>query len=445
MFEQLSERLEGLFKNLRGKGKLGPGDVDEALREVRLALLEADVHFRAVKHFTTHVRERAVGERVLSSLTPAQAVIGVVREELAAILGGQAVDLPFAKGRPTVWMLVGLQGAGKTSMAQKLALMTKEKGRSPHLVACDLQRPAAMEQLQVLGDQIDVPVTVSASAKDPVEVARRGIEAAEAARHDVVIVDTAGRTEQSEALMAELSRMRSEIKPDMVLFVADAMTGQSAVTVGEGFKRAVGIDGIALTKMDGDARGGAALSLRFVLGVPIFVLGVGEKAKNLEVFHPDRMAQRILGMGDVLSLIERAKETVDEEEAKAMQKKLRQADISLEDFLKQLKAMRKMGPMSELMGMIPGMGALKKKGVDVKEDELTRVEAIILSMTPEERLTPAMINGSRRRRIARGSGTTIAEVNRLLKQFDSLKKMLKGMKGSRGKKLLQSFPPLERR
>lgn len=447
MFGSLSERLREAFQKLKGKGKLTEEDVNAALREVRLALLEADVNFKVVKDFIAGVRERAVGQEVLESLSPAQQVVKIVRDELAALMGGVNARLNFAPRPPTVIMLVGLQGSGKTTTAAKLANLLKKQGRRPLLVAADIYRPAAVEQLQILGQRLDVGVFHVGGA-DPVAIARAAVTHASGAGHDVVIIDTAGRLHIDEEMMEELHRLKDAVHPHEILLVVDAMTGQDAVRVAESFHARLGLDGVILTKLDGDTRGGAALSVRAVTGCPIKFAGVGEKLDAFEPFHPDRMADRILGMGDILTLIEKAQATFDATKAAELQKKIRRAEFDLEDFREQLRQFKKMGPLEEILGMLPGFGNLKKLKQDLAfdEKELVAVEAIINSMTPEERRRPEIIDGSRRRRIARGSGTTVQDVNRLLKQFEQTRKMIKQLseweKGAKKGKLkkLTKFP-----
>jgi signal recognition particle subunit SRP54 len=430
-FASLSERLQETFKKLRGKGKLSEEDVNQALREVRLALLEADVNFKVVRNFVNVVRQRAIGQDVMSSLTPAQQVVKIVRDELATLMGGENARLELAPKPPTVVMLVGLQGSGKTTTAAKLANYLKKQGRRPLLVAGDIYRPAAIKQLQVLGGKLDVPV-FALEEQDPARIAKAAVESAGRHGQDVVIIDTAGRLHINEELMAELERIRAEVQPHEVLLVVDAMTGQDAVTVAESFHQRLGLNGVILTKLDGDTRGGAALSVRAVTGCPIKFAGVGEKLDALEPFHPDRMADRILGMGDVLTLIEKAQATIDADQAAQMQKKLRSADFDLEDFRQQLQHFKKMGPLDQIMGLIPGMDRMNKKmkgALQFDEKELVTAEAIISSMTPWERRNPEKIDGSRRRRVAKGSGTSIQDVNRLLKQFEQTKKLVKQFSG----------------
>lgn len=426
MFEALSEKLEAVFKKLKGRGLLKEGDVDAALKEVRVALLEADVNFRVVKDFIGRIREKAVGKEVLESLTPGQQVVKIVHGELCELLGGSFERMHLAPNPPTIIMLVGLQGSGKTTTAAKLALVFKKEGRRPLLVAADLQRPAAIEQLISLGSKLGVPVFHSKEAKDPVALAVDSIKNARLEGRDIVILDTAGRLHIDEALMAELKRIKQATAPKETLFVADAMTGQDAVNSAKRFGDDIGIEGIILTKMDGDARGGAALSIRSITGKPIKFIGTGEKIEMLEPFHPDRVASRILGMGDVLSLIEKAQESFDQKEALKLQEKIIGESFTFDDLRDQLRKMRTMGPIENILNMIPGLN--KMKGVKIDEREFVRVEAIINSMTPKERSNYHLINGSRRRRIATGSGTTVPEVNRVLKQYVEMKKMLKMFK-----------------
>lgn len=426
VFEGLADKLQQTFKKLRGRGKLSESDVSEAMREVRMALLEADVNFKVVKDFVAKIKERAIGQEVMQSLTPAQYVIKIVNEELTALMGGTQSRITVSSRPPTVIMLVGLQGAGKTTTAAKLAHLLVKQSKRPMLVAADVYRPAAIKQLQVLGEQLDLPVFALTDNTDPVEIAKRSIEYAISHTRDMVIIDTAGRLHINEELMQELKNIKQTVKPHEILLVVDAMTGQDAVTVAESFNNDLGIDGVILTKLDGDARGGAALSVKAVTGRPIKFAGMGEKLDALEPFHPDRMASRILGMGDVLSLIEKAETSINFEQAKEMEKKLRKEDFTLDDFLEQLQQVRKLGPLDQILGMLPGMGNMKKlKDVEIDEKELSHTEAIIRSMTKKERRDPAIINGSRRKRIAVGSGTRVQDVNKLLKQFVEAKKMMK--------------------
>lgn len=428
MFSALGERLQGVMSRLRGRGKLSEKDVEAALREVRLALLEADVNFKVARDFVNRVKERAVGAEVLESLTPGQQVVKIVFEELTALMGGEKAPLQLRtrQGEPAVLLLAGLQGSGKTTSAAKLAVYLKKQGRRPLLVAADVYRPAAIKQLQVLGEQIQVPVYAETGSQDPVAIARSALEEARRKGNDVVIVDTAGRLHVDEELMEEIRALKDVTDPDEILLVVDAMTGQEAVNVAKSFDELLELDGIILTKLDGDARGGAALSIKAVTGKPIKFTGVGEKTDALEAFHPDRMARRILGMGDVLTLIEKAEQTMDEAARERMVERMRTATFDLEDFLEQLRQVRSMGPLDQLLGMLPGIGGMKQlKGLHVDESELVKVEAIIQSMTPKERQHPEIINGSRRRRIAAGSGTRVQDVNRLLKQFQQTRQLMK--------------------
>lgn len=432
MFSSLGDRLQGVLSRLKGKGKLSEKDVEAALREVRLALLEADVNFKVARDFVSRVKERAVGAEVLESLTPGQQVVKIVNEELCALMGGEQVPLRLKpkSGEPAVLLLAGLQGSGKTTSSAKLAVYLKKQGRRPLLVACDVYRPAAIKQLQVLGEQIQVPVYADEGNDDPVSIAAAAMEFARAQKLDIVIVDTAGRLHIDSELMDEISALRDLLDPDEILLVVDAMTGQEAVNVAQSFDERLELDGVILTKLDGDARGGAALSVKAVTGKPIKFTGVGEKTDALEPFHPDRMARRILGMGDVLSLIEKAEQSMDEATRQRMAERMRTAQFDLEDFLEQLRQVRNMGPIDQLIGMIPGFANMKQlKGLQVDESELKRVEAVIQSMTLKERQNPDVIDGSRRRRIAAGSGTRVQDVNRLLKQFDQTKKMMKQLGG----------------
>jgi signal recognition particle subunit SRP54 len=426
MFDSLSEKLDSVFKKLKGRGLLREEDIDVALKEVRVALLEADVNFKVVKDFVKRVREKAVGREVLESITPGQQVVKVVHAELCELLGGASSKVSLSPNPPTILMLVGLQGSGKTTTAAKVALQFKKEGRRPMLVAADLQRPAAVQQLVTLGEQTGVPVFHSTEKKDPVELCTESIKNARLEGRDILIFDTAGRLHIDEELMSELKRIKGATSPGEVLFVADAMTGQDAVNSASEFNEKVGIDGLILTKMDGDARGGAALSTRAVTGKPIKYMGVGEKIDMLEAFHPDRVASRILGMGDVLSLIEKAEQSYEEEEARKLQKRLLQDSFTFDDLREQLRKLRDMGPLENILGMIPGMN--KMKGIQVDEREFIKVEVIINSMTPAERADHTILNGSRRKRIALGSGTTTADVNRVIKQYMQMKKMLKSFR-----------------
>ncbi len=434
MFDALTGKLESVFKKLRGRGVLKEDDVKEALREVRLALLEADVNFKVVKEFIGKVQERAVGQDILTSLTPGQQVIKVVHDELVGLLGGKQSKLHLSPNPPTVIMMVGLQGSGKTTTAGKLAKNFKKDGRKVLLVPADTRRPAAIEQLKTLARQVGVDAFASES-RDPVAICRDAKAWAERSLYDVVILDTAGRLQIDELLMEELRQIKAGVKPQEVLFVADAMTGQEAVNIAEAFNREIGFDGVVLTKLDGDARGGAALSVKAVTGKPVKFTGMGEKLDALEPFFPDRMASRILGMGDVMSLIEKAQETVNAEEAEKLAKKLKKNEFDLEDFRGQLKQVKKMGGLGSIMGMIPGMSKMKLPDADVNDKELTKVDAIISSMTFRERRDYTIISGSRRARIAKGSGTQVQDVNRLLKQFAEMRKMMKAMKGGKMKNM----------
>ncbi len=427
-FEGLSERLQGVFKKLRGKGKITEAEVGEVLREVRMALLEADVNFKVVKDFVGKVKERAVGQEVMESLTPAQHIIKIVNDELTELMGGSQARIMMSSRPPTVIMLVGLQGSGKTTTAGKLANLLSKGNKKPMLVAADIYRPAAIKQLQVLGEQLDIPVFSMGSDVSPVVIAETAVQEALRLGRDIVILDTAGRLHINEELMQELKDVKATAKPHEILLVVDAMTGQDAVTVAEAFNGQLGVDGIILTKLDGDARGGAALSVKAVTGQPIKFVGMGEKLDALEPFYPDRMASRILGMGDVLSLIDKIQSNVDVEKAQELEKKLRKEDFTLEDFLDQMQQVKKMGSLKSILGMIPGLGS-KVKDMDIDEKELVRVEAIIQSMTIGERKKPAIINGSRRKRIAAGCGMRVQDVNKLLKQFEESKKMMKKLQG----------------
>lgn len=438
IFEGLADRLQETFKKLRGHGKLTEDDVNEAMRDVRMALLEADVNFKVVKDFVKRVKERAIGQEVMEALTPAQLVIKIVNEELTELMGGSQSRINMSPNPPTIIMMVGLQGAGKTTSAGKLGLSLKKQGKRPVLVAADIYRPAAVQQLQVIGKQLDIPVFSMEPGTDAVTIAKSSLNYAFTHANDVVIIDTAGRLHINEELMQELKDIKGQVKPHEILLVVDAMTGQDAVNVAESFNNDLGLDGLVLTKLDGDSRGGAALSVKAVTGCPVKFVGMGEKLEALEPFYPDRMASRILGMGDVLSLIEKAQESFDLEQAKDMEKKLRKDDFTLDDFLDQMNQVRKLGSLESIMGMIPGMGDLKKKlgdkELDLNGKEMRQIEAIIRSMTPKERANISIINGSRRKRIATGSGTRVQDVNRLLKQFEEMRKMMKKMKKMQGGK-----------
>jgi signal recognition particle subunit SRP54 len=432
MFDTLSNRLDDIFTRLRSKGRLNEKQIDEVLREIRLALLEADVSLKVVKAFVRDVKERAEGAEIHKSLTPAQQVIKVVHAALIDVLGHEVVGLEPSPAPPRVILLAGLQGSGKTTAAAKLAKLLKGQGRKPLLVAADLRRPAAIRQLQILGEQVGVPVFAEIGHEDAPGVAQRALAEAKAEGHTDLIVDTAGRMHVDPQLMAELGNVAKVLSPTETLLVCDAMTGQDAVNVAEAFLEEVDLTGIVLTKLDGDARGGAALSMSYVTERPIKFAGVGEKLTDLEPFHPDRMASRILGMGDVLTLIEKAEAAFGENEARQMEEKFRKAEFTFEDFLSQMQAVKKMGPLSQVIGMIPGMSKLPLGDADL-DSQLPRIEAMIRSMTPQERLDPSVINGSRRKRIAAGSGTSIQEINKLTKQFDQVRKMVKQMSGGKGK------------
>lgn len=446
-FEGLSERLQAVMKKLRGKGKVTEADVKTAMREVRLALLEADVNFRVVKTFINRVKERAIGQEVLASLTPGQQVIKVVREELTQLMGGQQSELIQSKRPPTVVMMVGLQGAGKTTTTGKLArFLKKQKHHRPLLIAADIYRPAAIKQLQVIGGQLEIPVFAKDEQSDPVQIVTDGLAQAKENDHDFVLIDTAGRLHIDESMMEELKQIRESVHPDEILLVVDAMTGQDAVNVAEAFNRELTLTGVVLTKLDGDTRGGAALSVKEVTNCPIKFVGMGEKMDALEPFHPDRMAQRILGMGDIISLIEKAEQAVDKKKMKELEKKMQTMSFTFDDFLEQMQQVRSMGPLEEMLAMLPGAGKIKgMKNLTIDEKQLNRIEAIIKSMTPDEKSHPEIINASRRKRIAKGSGVTVQEVNRLLKQFAEMKKMMKKLttmtKGGKKKRLKFPFSP----
>lgn len=432
MLENLTKKLDAVFKNITGKGLLTEQNIDEALKEVRLALLEADVHFKVAKSFIEAIRVKAVGKEVLESLTPGQQVVKIVWEELASLMGEKGKGIVFSSAPPTVVMLVGLQGSGKTTTAGKLARLYTRDGKRVLLVAADLQRPAAVDQLQTLGKNIEVPVVLPGTEKDPVAVTRQGVFQGKEQGFDLVIVDTAGRLQVDEPLMQELVRMKSQVVPHEILFVADAMTGQTAVNVAQTFHQKLGLTGIILTKAEGDARGGALLSIRAATGTPVKFIGTGEKLDAFELFHPDRMASRILGMGDILSLVELAEQNYSKEQASQLAKKIRNEQFTLEDFREQLKQLKKMGSLEKILEMIPGVKNLKSLPDQVEmEKEMKHVEAIISSMTPYERQEPGIINGSRRKRISKGSGTSVQEINRLLKQFYQAKKMMKMFSGKK--------------
>lgn len=438
-FESLSEKLTAAFKKLRGKGKLSEADVKATMREIRIALLEADVNFKVAKQFTGNVTERCIGSAVLESLTPAQQVIKIVNEELTALMGSEVSKIKIASAPPTIIMMVGLQGTGKTTHCGKLAAHFKKQGKRPLLVACDIYRPAAIEQLKVVGASADVPVYAVDGEKNAVKIAKAGVEHAKKHGNDFVIIDTAGRLHIDETLMNELSDIKKAVNPTEILLVVDAMTGQDAVNVAEHFNDLLDITGVLLTKLDGDTRGGAALSVKQVTGKPIKFIGTGEKLDAIEPFYPDRMASRILGMGDVLTLIDKAQQAFDEKQAKELEEKLRKNKFTLTDFLAQMQQVRQMGPLENLIGMIPGMNAGALKGAQVDERQISQVEAIILSMTPAEREDPSIINARRKIRIANGSGTKVEAVNRLLKQFAQMNQLFKAMNSKKGMKMFRGF------
>lgn len=444
IFEGLSDKLQNAFGKLRSKGKLTEADVKTAMREVKMALLEADVNFKVVKDFVKVVQERCVGEEVLKSLTPGQMVVKIVNEELTALMGDVQSKLTYSSQPPTVIMMVGLQGAGKTTTSGKLGGYLKKDGKSPLLVACDVYRPAAIKQLQVVGEKLDLPVFAMGDQVSPVEIAKKALEHAKSHSNDVVIIDTAGRLHVDEVLMQELKDIKTQVNPQEILLVVDSMTGQDAVNVSESFNEILGIDGVVLTKLDGDTRGGAALSIRAVTQKPIKFIGMGEKLDNLEPFYPDRMASRILGMGDVLSLIEKAESALDMEKAKELGQKLKKNEMDFEDFLMQLEQVQNLGPLDKLLELVPGMGNIKGQigDLDSKGKEINRTKAIIQSMTLEERRNPQILNASRKKRIARGSGTSVQDVNRLIKQFNEMKKMMKMFQssGMMGKMKKGDFP-----
>ena len=432
IFEGLADKLQGALGKLKSKGKLTEKDVKDAMREVKLALLEADVNFKVVKDFIKKVQERAVGQEVMESLTPAQHVIKIVNEELTSLMGDVQSKITISPKPPTVLMMVGLQGAGKTTTSGKLGGYFKKQGKKPLLVACDIYRPAAIKQLQVVGEKLDIPVFSMGDKESPVNIAKAGYNHAIKNNHDLVIIDTAGRLHVDEALMDELKNIKSEVKPHEILLVVDSMTGQDAVNVAQSFNDALGVDGVILTKLDGDTRGGAALSIRAVTQKPIKFIGMGEKLDDLEPFHPDRMASRILGMGDILSLIEKAQENIDLDKAKELESKIKKQELDFEDFLEQMEQIQKMGPLNKVLEMIPGMGSMKDQlgDIDMNNKEIVRTKAIVQSMTKEERRNPSILNASRKKRIAKGSGTSVQDVNRLIKQFNEMKKMMKMFTGS---------------
>ena len=441
-FESLSEKLSGVFKKLRGKGVLTEQDINDAMREVKLALLEADVNYKVVKEFVADVKEKALGEEVLKSLTPAQQVVKIVNDELVALMGGGSSKLTYSPSGFTTILMVGLQGTGKTTTCAKLASYLKKQGKHPMLAACDVQRPAAIDQLEVVGGQVDVPVFCDRTSKDPADIALRAKKEAERKGLDMLIVDTAGRLHVDEALMEELKEVKKAVKPHEILLVVDAMTGQDAVTAAEAFHEAMGIDGIIMTKLDGDTRGGAALSVKKVTGRPIKFIGMGEKLDALEPFYPDRMASRILGMGDMLSLSEKAQEAVDEEKAAELEKRLAKNQFTLEDFLDQIGQIKGMGGLGKVLNMLPGVqGKVSDDDMDAGEKEFRTMEAIIQSMTPEERKKPELLNASRRKRIAAGSGVTVSKVNQLIKKYEDTKKLMKQLNnGKLGKRFGRRFP-----
>jgi len=439
VFEGLSEKLQNLMKKIKGQARITEKDVKEMMREVKLALLEADVNFKVVKEFINTVSERAVGSEVLESLTPGQQVVKIVYEELVKLMGSTPAKITFSPAPPTVYMMVGLQGSGKTTTSGKLANLLRKDGKKPLLVACDVYRPAAVKQLQVVGSQLNIPVFEMGTGHDPVDIAKKAVEHAKSMQFDVVIIDTAGRLHVDAELMEELKRIKQSVKPHEILLVVDAMTGQDAVNVAGSFNDQLGIDGIILTKLDGDTRGGAALSTKAVTGKPIKFVGMGEKLNDLEPFYPDRMASRILGMGDVLSLIEKAQEAFDEKKALELEKKMRSQQFTLDDFLEQMQQIKKMGPLSQVISMLPGMDTKALKSIDVDDRQMARMLAIIQSMTPQERANPSILNASRRQRIARGSGTSVAEVNRLLKQFEDVQKMIKALQGKKGSRWMKGL------
>ena len=441
MFDNLSERLERSFKILKGEGRITEINVAETLKDVRRALLDADVNYKVAKSFTDQVKAKALGQNVLTAVKPGQLLVKIVHDELAQLMGGQATDINL-KGHPAVILMAGLNGAGKTTLSGKLALLLKNKrGRKPLLVACDVYRPAAVEQLRVLAEQIEVPIYMNLECKDPVQIAREGIHEAKAKGYDTVIIDTAGRLAIDEELMREIAAIKEAAQPDETLFVVDAMTGQDAVNTAKEFNERLDFDGVVLTKLDGDTRGGAALSIRTVVDKPIKFVGTGEKMEALDVFHPERMADRILGMGDIVSLVERAQEQYDEKEAQRLQRRIQKNQFDFNDFLAQIQQIKKMGNLKDLASMIPGVGKALKD-VDIDDDAFKGIEAIILSMTPKERQRPEILNQSRKMRIAKGSGTSIQEVNRLVKQFDQTRKMMKMMTGSKMKAMMGKMPQM---
>jgi signal recognition particle subunit SRP54 len=438
MFEEITEKFELLFKKIRGQARITEANISETMRDIRRVLLEADVNYKVVKDFTDRVQQKAIGQEVLKSITPGQMLIKIIYDELVSLMGSTRADIKFSPVPPTVIMVVGLQGSGKTTFCAKLANHLKHKGRHPLLVAGDVHRPAAVEQLKQLGEQIQIPVFAMDLEFDAVKIAKNGVEFAKKNYRDVVIVDTAGRMHIDEEMMREVEMVKEAIKPNEILFVVDAMTGQEAVNVAKEFNDRLNFDGVVLTKLDGDARGGAALSIKAVTGKPIKFVSAGEKLDAIEPFYPDRMASRILGMGDIITLVEKAQKQVDEEKAKKLEEKLKKNQFTLEDFREQIREIRKMGPLKEILSMIPGLGS-SLRSVDIDEKELIKIEAIINSMTPEERRKPQIINASRKRRIAMGSGTTVQDVNRLLRQFEEMQKLLKQLNRGKFKGLKISF------
>ena len=439
-FEGLSSRLQEITRKLKGKARITEDDLNEVLREVKLALLEADVNYKIVKEFNASIKEKALGQDVLKSLTPGQQVIKIVKDELVELLGGVDSKLNFTPNPPTIIMLIGLQGSGKTTTAGKLANLIRKQGKKPLLVACDVYRPAAINQLQVIGKQLDIPVYTNESTKDVTLIARQAVNQAISKMNDVIIIDTAGRLQIDEVLMQELKNLKSSVKPHEILLVVDSMTGQDAVNVADAFNQNLGIDGLVLTKLDGDTRGGAALSVKKITGAPIKFITTGEKMNEIEEFHPDRMASRILGMGDVLSIIEKAQESFDMEEAEKLEKRLKKQSFDLDDYLTQLRQIRKMGSFASILKTIPGIGN-KIKETDIDEHEFVRIEAIICSMTKEERQNPKVLNGQRRLRIAKGSGTSVEQINKFMKSFEMTQKMMKEMTSNKGqmKRLMKNF------
>ncbi|MCI7568114.1 signal recognition particle protein [Desulfovibrio sp.] len=441
MFENLSDRLSSAFRNLRGQGRLTEENIQAGLREVRLALLEADVNFKVVKDFVESVRAKCLGQEVVKGVSPAQQVVKIVHDELVSLLGGETAELNLQGREPAVIMLVGLQGSGKTTSAGKIANLLRKRKMRPYLVPADVYRPAAIDQLTVLAKQLDMPCYPSTTAMSPVEIARAALEEARAMQATVMLLDTAGRLHVDEPLMQELEALKEAVQPQEILFVADAMTGQAAVEVAEAFNARLGLTGVVLTKMDGDARGGAALSIRAVTGAPVKFVGMGEKLSEMELFHPDRIAGRILGMGDVLTLVEKAQATINAEEAEELARKMRKASFDLEDFRTQMRRIKKLGSLDSILKMIPGLGGIREKlaeaGGAMPEKEMARTEAIINSMTPDERRRPEILNGSRRARIARGAGVTVAQVNQLVRQFEQMRQMMKGMMGGKMKGMPQ--------